>query len=104
MFFANLPGATSPPILKGGTAISGCPSPPRQQHHRFSSALFSSTYKPLVQQLLCFHIYTKPRGCGGVDVDFSTLDVRVCHPELASSAAHSPLAGGCRLGAGWGNP
>src|SRR5713226_2982922 len=32
--------------------------------HRFFSPLFSWSYKSPFWQLLCFHIYTKPRGCG----------------------------------------
>src|SRR5437868_611751 len=46
MSFANLPGATFLPT----------------RNHRFLSELFSSTYKSLVPQLHCLHIYTKRRG------------------------------------------
>jgi hypothetical protein len=33
--------------------------------HRFLIPLFSGSYKSLFPQPLSFHIYTKPRGCGG---------------------------------------
>src|SRR5438045_7293504 len=62
--FAHKPGATSAPLSKVGQPFLAVSLPRRHYHHRFSSLLFSSTYKSLFQQLPCFHIYTKRPGWG----------------------------------------
>ena len=49
--------------------------------HRFTTHAFSSDYKPLFPQLLCFLIYAKPWGWGGRAPTFGLSDLAASRPS-----------------------